>query len=45
MKYGKNEEQGRGGVRCGEVSKMGRERIFLAVVGPSEEDAEDPDLK
>lgn len=37
---------GRGGVRRGEVSKTGRERIFLAVVGPSEkEDMEDPDLK
>lgn len=37
---------GRGGVRRGEVSKTGRERTFLAVVGPSEEEGvEDLDLK
>ena len=33
-------------VHRGEVSEMSRERIFLMVVGPSEEEkAEDPDLK
>ena len=37
---------GRGGERRGEVSETGRERIFLMVVGPSEEEeAEPPDLK
>ena len=37
---------GRGGVHQGEVSETGRERIFLMVVGPSEEEkAEAPDLK
>ena len=37
---------GRGGVHQGEVSETGRERIFLMVVGPSEEEeTEDPNLK
>ena len=33
-------------VHRGEVSEMSRERIFLMVVGPSEEEeTEDPDMK
>lgn len=33
-KFGKNKERQQGWVHCGEVSKMGKERIFLTVRWP-----------